>query len=97
MSIVTHMLLNTSRREVGVPQPYRAAPSWGRSQIVRHVPVRSLPADWYLWLLRSLTACSARILQRMRELAKVGPWKSYAEFPLTQEATRIKKGLPIVG
>ena len=38
---------------------------------VRHVPVRSLPADWYLWLLRTLTACSARILQRMRESANL--------------------------
>ena len=38
---------------------------------VRHVPVRSLPADWYLRPLRTLTACSARILQRMRESANL--------------------------
>ena len=40
---------------------------------VRHVPLCSLPADWYLRPLRTLTACSACILQRMRESAKVGP------------------------
>ena len=38
---------------------------------VRHVPVRSLPADWYLRPLRTLTACSARILQRMSESANL--------------------------
>ena len=38
---------------------------------IRHVPVRSLPADWYLRPLRTLIACSARILQRMRELANL--------------------------
>ena len=38
---------------------------------VRHVPLCSLPADWYLRPLRTLTACSARILQRMRESANL--------------------------
>ena len=33
----------------------------------------TLPADWYLSALPSLTILTARILHRMRESAKVGP------------------------
>jgi len=39
---------------------------------------------------------TAKTLHRVFESAKVGPWKSFAGFPLTQGATRIKMGLPFI-